>query len=674
MVSTRSFIIIISLLSIGLSACSVISLNRGAKRVESRDDKNLASMRAYESSVYPWVRTNCVSCHQDGPVPTFASGSLEKAHQVALGLVNFDHIEQSQLYIRSMNGHCGQQNCRTDGKAMHDGIALWKKLRDEYVAEPDPDLPGLPGLPGEAAFTCNPKNPIGPNPLRRLTKTEYVNTLIDLFGGAAVDGLQGQLPLIPDEVREEGFDNIARVISEPLVRGQFEVANTLAEYITSTDHTADLTRLFGMCIQGTTLQAVGCVRDFLTKGVFKLYRRPLRSEESAKLLAIFTDKGQADLKQGIKDLLVAALLSPHFLYRVETGLPGTSPVRDLSPFELATRLSYLFTGSTPDDELYAQASSGALTSNSVLRQQIDRLFASTKARLHITSHFFFDWLNLNERPSYQLSEDFLDGVSPTNLKTNAMSEMTELLRNHVWVKPSGLDTLFNSNQSFADTSNIAAIYQVPRWNPEGAPVFFPKGQRSGILTRVAFLANGSAQTAPFRLGNAVYGRLMCHKFQRPDPRTLPPGALELPPLDPRATKRQVLEAKTNDAKCMTCHQYINGPGFAAEGYDSLGRFRTHENDVAIETGVDFKMVNPDETKSVANLVELSEALSRHNRVYECFTLQYARYSYGREPGSSDSCSLEKVYTALRKQNGNIGEALKTLATLPQFRQLLIQPQ
>jgi len=57
------------------------------------------------------------------------------------------------------------------------------------------------------------------------------------------------------------------------------------------------------------------------------------------------------------------LQSPHFLYRVETAgdaVAASPDIYQVTAYELATRLSYLAWGSTPDAPLLDSASSGAL--------------------------------------------------------------------------------------------------------------------------------------------------------------------------------------------------------------------------------------------------------------------------------------------------------------------------
>ena len=55
------------------------------------------------------------------------------------------------------------------------------------------------------------------------------------------------------------------------------------------------------------------------------------------------------------------LQDPEFLYRIEVGAPtATAGVAKLDQFELASRLSFLIWGSTPDDTLAAEARAGAL--------------------------------------------------------------------------------------------------------------------------------------------------------------------------------------------------------------------------------------------------------------------------------------------------------------------------
>ena len=78
---------------------------------------------------------------------------------------------------------------------------------------------------------------------------------------------------------------------------------------------------------------------------------------------------------GAQAVISAMLQSPYFLYRTELGTQSGSTFT-LTPFEVATELAYLLTGTTPDDTLLAAADSvvaGSLTLSSMVDQQAMRL-------------------------------------------------------------------------------------------------------------------------------------------------------------------------------------------------------------------------------------------------------------------------------------------------------------
>lgn len=86
--------------------------------------------------------------------------------------------------------------------------------------------------------------------------------------------------------------------------------------------------------------------DLVTALGYRLFRRPLSDAEHARYKSLLDKDGQTGLVAGM-------LLSPHFLYRSELGqtVAGRSIVFKLTPFELATALSYAFEGTTPGTEL-----------------------------------------------------------------------------------------------------------------------------------------------------------------------------------------------------------------------------------------------------------------------------------------------------------------------------------
>ena len=85
-------------------------------------------------------------------------------------------------------------------------------------------------------------------------------------------------------------------------------------------------------------------------------------------------------EEGIQVAIQAVLVSPHFLFKVETpkqlGEQGEMPL--VSQYELATRISYFLWSSMPDDELLLLAHRGQLREPELL-DKIARMLRDPRA-------------------------------------------------------------------------------------------------------------------------------------------------------------------------------------------------------------------------------------------------------------------------------------------------------
>ncbi|HZH97927.1 MAG TPA: DUF1587 domain-containing protein, partial [Fimbriimonadaceae bacterium] len=126
----------------------------------------------------------------------------------------------------------------------------------------------------------------------------------------------------------------------------------------------------------------------------KAFRRPVKPEEVEKLVTIakLAEKEAAPFERGMQLGLQAILVSPHFLFRIETD-PSGGKTRDLNPYELATRLSYFLWSSTPDQELLSLADSKELNKPQVYEAQVRRLLKDSRSRA-IAENFGGQWLQL----------------------------------------------------------------------------------------------------------------------------------------------------------------------------------------------------------------------------------------------------------------------------------------
>src|SRR5439155_26307158 len=109
--------------------------------------------------------------------------------------------------------------------------------------------------------------------------------------------------------------------------------------------------------------------------------------------------------------IAAMLRSPQFLYRLEVGVPAGS-MRRLTGHEIASRLSYLYWDGPPDDDLLADARSGALGSKAGVEKVAARMLADPRARDAVW-RFFSEWLGFGDqvyatRVDPALAADFAD--------------------------------------------------------------------------------------------------------------------------------------------------------------------------------------------------------------------------------------------------------------------------
>lgn len=141
-------------------------------------------------------------------------------------------------------------------------------------------------------------------------------------------------------------------------------------------------------------------REILEPFVQKAYRRPVDVKTLDRLVTLaegaYSQPGKT-FESGIGQAMIAVLASPRFLFReegidAEAGLPAaTHPFVD--EYALASRLSYFFWSSMPDDELFRLAGERKLRAN--LAAQKTRLLADKKSEAFVRN-FVGQWLQTRD--------------------------------------------------------------------------------------------------------------------------------------------------------------------------------------------------------------------------------------------------------------------------------------
>lgn len=496
---------------------------------------------------------------------------------------------------------------------------------------------------------CSQPDPAA-SPLRRLTRWEYDHTVADLLGDTT-----GPASSFVPESSQFGFDNnAAGAALNPLVVEQFETAATAlaAQAVT------DLPGLLQCDVaeKGQT----ACAKQFVRSFGRRAYRRPLTDDETARFDEFYAKNEQAyGFSMAIELVVRAALQSPHFLYRIELGMPSpeTPGALRLSPYEVANRLSYLFWGSMPDDELMQAAEAGALSTPDEVAAQARRLLAAASGERAV-KNFYAQWAQVGmlqnvDREAPELTPAILD----------AMRTEVETLADAVVRKGDGKwSTLLTAPTSYMN-AELAAFYGIEGPIGDGfEEVSLDPNRYSGIMTRGALMAllAHPRQPSPVLRGKFVREQLLC------SPLPPPPNNVDttLPPIDPSATAREQLEQKTSVEPCSSCHGIINPPGFAFEHFDEVGRWRDADHGLTIDASGELGA--SDVAGHFDDHTDLLAMLDGSDQARRCVVLHWFRYAYGRDKTEADSCSVDQLETLFEQSDGNIEELLVGLTQTPAF--------
>lgn len=469
------------------------------------------------------------------------------------------------------------------------------------------------GVPGPTAAACV-EAPPGVSPLRRLTNDEHARTLALLLG----DGT----PLVTKlSEAEQG----SPVVSAPWAEGAMNAAEELA---------ARAVKKLGAlvpCAPSSGEEA--CARKFIEAFGTRAYRRPLSSSEVTRLLAMFTlGRSGADFAHGIEVVVRTMLQSPHFLYRVELGgSEGSTAERvKLTPYEVASRLSYGLWGSMPDETLFVAAADGRLGKPDGMAEQARRLVADPRGHLSLR-RFHERWLGLaalaspltgalasKDRSVYkELDEALVD-----DMRKDVASFLDFVLAE----RNGRLEALLTAPIAFTN-ARLATLYGTP---PPGAGLFartnLDPTRRSGILTSAGFLAvhTKADDRAAIHRGVAVRESLLC----------APPPA---PPGDIPDTPEVVLD----NGACKACHQLINPIGAGFAHYDGIGRWRSTEGGNPIDARGEL-IGTEDVDGEFRGVPTLARRLLGSRQVRDCVVTHFVEFVLG---GVEDACAHRKVASA-----------------------------
>ncbi len=521
-----------------------------------------------------------------------------------------------------------------------------------------PTTGGAPG--GEAVLPAMGDRP-GHVPLRRLTRVEYSNTVRDLFGATGDPG--SAIGLDEDE---GGFaSNSKAPLKELLIERYQQLAEEMAAAATTA---ATLPKLVS-CAPATGTEAA-CADDFIRRFGKRAYRRPLVDEEVARYRDVFAvgKEPMGNFSGGIALVLSTLLQSPNFLYRAELGNMAAAEKDGLplTAYEVATRLSYAITASTPDDDLLAVADTGKLKTPDEVAAQARRLWTSAKARGGIVS-FFEQWLDLDDLPSLEKDPKAYPEFT-TNVRTAMRDEIDTFAYTLAHEGAGQLDTLLTAPYSFP-RDPLFPLYGVVKptvATPALAPprMDFPAGQRAGLFTLAGVMAkHGHAdQSSPIGRGLLVLKKLLCTTPPPPPPNV----DTTVPKADASLTTRARFERHRESPECAACHALIDPLGIPFEIYDGIGRYRTRDGNLPVDPASKLSGTAGSDGP-IKDATDLMQRLSGAAEVRRCVARQWLRYSLGRWDGEDDEGAITAAVGAFGRANYRIADLVVGFASTRSFR-------
>ena len=644
----RLKLILVGLSTICFQSASIVS------SLPAQDEQALREWgERFEEKILPLLKTHCLDCHgSDDPsgefdLSSFTDGPAAVAKPIVWdqvgkrirlnempppGSPQFSDPEKLLIY-RWLDSRPEEDHCN---KLATDETQAWYK---GYVMS------------------------------RRLTRTEYLNSIRDLLGVT----IDSRFEIPSDGAGGVGFDtNGSTLFTSPIHIEQYLAAasDTLNRVLFGGEG------VFRKWSDGFNpqVEAKEQARELLTSFTRRAWRRPADEEELERLLTLFEFGRQRALEQGfdqkhqflsgLHQALSGVLISPNFLFVVERELPEGG-IQRLTPFELATRLALFIWSSVPDDALLDAAANGQLDSQQQILSQVHRMLDDRRARA-LGENFGLQWLGLasfvgQSRPDHELYPDY----SP---------ELAEDLREEVVLT---IADIFRGNRSLMDlidsdriwlNDRLAEHYGIPTDTAEWQPVTIGDQPRGGVITTGAVLVHTSypSRTSPVLRGRWLLEEILGSRVPPPPP--------DVPSLDEVVTQhvaslRERLELHRSKAECAACHDRMDPLGFGLENFDALGRWRDTDQGMPIDATGTLPS-----GQTFVGAAELKKVLSRRADEFQRhFVRKLLGFALGRELTKFDDCIIDESLTALKENEMQARSVIEVIATSFAFQHRYFKP-
>lgn len=420
----------------------------------------------------------------------------------------------------------------------------------------------------------------------------------------------------------------------------------------------------------------------------RVFRHPVNPDTLARYLALYDAavKSGASFPNAMRDVLAAALTSPEFLYF--TGpQEDAAPVRDLDPFELATRMAYFLWSSPPDDELLAAALHGNLRAPAGIEEQVTRMIRDPRVR-ELAESFAVQWLRLDQlytaKPDPKLFPAFYYGqngkrtlhapmlVEALLLFETVLVEDRSIMDfidpGYTWVnlklvKLYGLEAhCADKIKSLGLRMNSSDDLKDQRLNNVWWRTKLPDKTRGGYLTMAGPLTVTSLplRTSPVKRGAWLLESIFNRPPQEPKIAFVLKEADR--PADEKQSVRQRFEAHRNQPACYSCHVRLDPPGFALEAFDPVGSLRKTDAGQPVDASGDWHGIAFDSPAGFKAAVVMHK-----DEFIRGFIEHLLSYALGRKLEVFDIPAVEEIQRAAAKDGYKLHRVLTAIIESYPFR-------
>lgn len=496
-----------------------------------------------------------------------------------------------------------------------------------------------------------------PASLRLLLPRQYVGAVEDLLGPEAAAAAAP-----PESHAINGFDSIG---AAQLALGDAEIDayEQSARAVVQAAAAAGALSSWLACNPATAGDEA-CIRQVVGSFGRRAWRRPLTDEEIERYTSVGTaasaELGSFD--RGVEEAVAAMLQSPYFLYQVEVGEPDPDDAtrRRLTPYELATRMSFFLLDTVPDAELLDDAEEGLLASADGIREAAWRLLERPRVRQSLGEFFGEAWRLRNLR---NLPKDVATFPQWTPELAEAMrGETLALVEDIAWEQDVDFREVFTADYTFAN-ARLGFHYGLP--GAAELPDVHTKvtlgghDKRGGLFGHAGFqsLLGHVSSTSPTLRGKFVLENILCRVVPPP-----PPGVVtDLPVNEGNVTMRERLEAHMSEPSCRGCHEMMDPIGFGLENYDGIGRFRTEDNGLPIDASATLDGEAFDGAASLGALVAQSPDAPH------CLVRNLYRHATGHVEVAGEEGALLAIEEAFAESGYRMQDLLVEIVASPAFR-------